>query len=376
VQGNANYVIVQPDRYMFELDSGSAARFLRDFLLRAYPRHHVKTLQHRLFKSPEFCAACHKQFIDEEINRIGWVQLQNQYDNWKNSRWNEPGDPTRTIECRECHMPLSESRDPASGDRLDYNRAPRDGRHRSHRFLAANQFVPRLLELEGAEEHTALTERWLRGEIAVPEIAEKWREGPAVPLELIVPDSVTPGEMVTVQAVVTNNKVGHDFPTGPLDIIQSWVEITVRDQTGNVVFESGGRDERHFIEPGSFIFKAEPVDQFGNLIDRHNLWEMVGVRFRRSIYPGMSDQAEFAFACPGTVLSSPGGGAGAARALGVDAGFRAPGPDVTRLHVSARLMYRKADQFLLNFLFGEGAGLTAPVTVMSEHEKTIAVRPR
>jgi hypothetical protein len=376
VQGNANYVIRQPERYMFELDEGNTARFFRDFLLRAYPRYHVETLQHRLFKSPEFCAACHKQFIDEEINQVGWVQLQNQYDNWKNSRWNTPGDPTKTIECRECHMPLEESGDPASGDGLDYNRSGGDGKHRSHRFLAANQFMPLALELEGAEEQAELTEQWLRGEIEIPEIGHKWQEGPAVPLELVVPDSVHPGERVNVQAIITNNKVGHDFPTGPLDIIQAWVEITVRDQAGNVVYESGVRDEAHFIEPGSFIFKAEPVDQFGNLIDRHNLWEMVGVRYRRAMFPGASDRAEFGFSCPATALAGQQAAGGERPPLDTDADFAAPGPAVTTLHVSAKLLYRKADQFLLNFLFGEDANLTAPITVMSEDEKTIVVRER
>jgi Cytochrome c554 and c-prime len=373
VKGNANYTIRQPRRYMFELEAGPRARFFRDFLLRAYPRHHVESLQHTLFKSPEFCAACHKQFIDEEINQVGWVQLQNQYDNWRKSRWNTPGDPQKTIECRECHMPLEDSHDAASGDALDYNRSPGDGKHRSHRFLAANQFMPGVLKLEGAEEHARLTERWLRGEIEIPEIAEKWRSGPAVPVELMVPDSVAPGEEVRIQAVVTNNKVGHDFPTGPLDIIQAWVEIEVTDQAGRVVFHSGRTDERHFIEPGSFIFKAEPVDQYGNLIDRHNLWEMVGVRFRRSMFPGASDRAEFGFMCPGGALEGQNGGAASLRP---DVAFRAPDGQGATLHVSARLMYRKVDQFLLNFLFGEAAGLTTPVTVVSEDRKTIVVRPR
>ncbi len=39
-------------------------------------------------------------------------------------------------------MPLVDSTDPASGDVLDYNRAAGDGKHRSHRFLGANQFIP------------------------------------------------------------------------------------------------------------------------------------------------------------------------------------------------------------------------------------------
>lgn len=372
VQGNANYVIEQPRRYMFELRDGETARFVRDFLIRAYPRYHVETLQHRLFKSPEFCAACHKQFIDEEINKVGWVQLQNQYDNWRKSRWNEPGDPTKTIECRECHMPLTGSEDPASGDELDYNRTADDKMHRSHRFLAANQFMPALLELEGAEEHIELTEKWMRGEIEIPEIADKWRTGPAVPLELVVPETVTTGELVKVQAVITNNKVGHDFPTGPLDIIQAWVEIVVTDQNGNLVFESGRKGQGHFIEPGSFIFKAEPVDQFGNLIDRHNLWEMVGVRYRRALFPGFSDRAEFAFSCPAT-LAPADDVQERLKSLDGEAEFGVPST-VTELRVSAKLKYRKVDQYLLNFLFGEDAGVTSPVTVMSEDEKIIKVR--
>jgi len=354
---------------MYELSQAPAAKFVSDYLIRAYPKEHVETLQHKLFKSPEFCAACHKQFIDEEINQVGWVQLQNQYDNWRKSRWNEPGDPTRTIECRECHMPLVDSKDPASGDDLDYNRSPGDGKHRSHRFLAANQFMPLALDLPGAAEHAKLTEKWLRGEIEIPEIHDKWRDGPAVPLEIVAPETVAPGKPVRLQVVATNNKVGHDFPTGPLDIIQAWVEIEVTDGAGKEIFSSGKRDERHFIQPGSFIFKAEPVDQYGNLIDRHNLWEMVGVRYRRAMFPGFSDRAEFNFECPGSMVAPADS---AARSLDRRIDFLAPA-GAGELHVTARLMYRKVDQFLLNFLFGEDAGLTTPVTVMSEASTSIPI---
>jgi hypothetical protein len=350
VKGNAAYVMSQPDRYIGELSRGRAAQAVSEFLIRAYPDYHVQTLQHKRFKSPEFCGACHKQFIDEEINRVGWVQLQNQYDNWRKSRWNHPGDARTTVECRECHMPLAESVDPGRGDDLDYNRAPDDGKHRSHRFLGANQYIPLVLDLPGAEEHARLTEKWLRGEIDIPEIADKWRTGPAVPIELLAPDTARAGAPVTVQTVILNNKTGHDYPTGPLDIIQSWVELVVKDDAGSVVYSSGTRDSTHFIAPGSFMFKAEPVDEHGNLIDRHNLWEMVGVRFRRSLFPGFSDQEAFTFTAPSRAQA--------------------------QLHVEARLMYRKIDQFLLNVLFGPESGLTSRVTVVSEDRRTIRVVPR
>ena len=347
VKGNASYLIVQPERYAYEFHEGAGGMFLRDFLIRAYPKQHVESLSHRLFKSPEFCAACHKQFIDQEINQVGWVQLQNQYDNWRMSRWNTEGDATKTIECRECHMPLvADSVDPGSGDALDYNRSSSDGKHRSHRFLGANQFIPILHELPGGVEQKDLVEQWLRGEIEVPEIADKWEPGPAVPMELDLPELVQPGEQVEVEVILLNNKPGHDFPTGPLDIIQAWVELVVKDDQGEVVFTSGTRDDNHFIEPGSFIFKAEAVDQYGNLIDRHNLWEMVGVRYRRTLFPGFSDVAQYSFGYTG---------------------------GSQKLHVEAKLQYRKIDQFFLNFLYGEDSGLTAPVTTVSEATGTIQV---
>jgi hypothetical protein len=369
VEGNANYVVAQPQRYLFELRDDRASRLVRDFLIRAYPRQHLADLSKRLFKTPEYCAACHKQFIDQEVNKVGWVQLQNQYDNWRKSRWNHPGDPRKTIECRECHMPLNDSSDPARGDVLDYNRSAGDGRHRSHRFIGANQVMPALLKIPGHEEQVRLTERWLKGEYEIPEIADKWSRGPAVAIELVVPGSVAPGAEVPVRAVVTSNKVGHDFPTGPLDIIQSWVEITATDADGRVLFQTGQRDTGHFIAPGAFMFKAEPVDQYGNLIDRHNLWEMVGVRYRRALFPGFSDAAEYSFRCPGDAE------AGAAPTQ-YDRAFKVPVPRTgpKEMRVVARLLYRKIDQYLINFMFGEQSGLTTPVTEMARAEATIAVR--
>jgi hypothetical protein len=350
VKGNAAYVMSQPERYIGELSGGRLGQVVSEFLIRAYPAYHVKTLQHKRFKSPEFCGACHKQFIDEEINKVGWVQLQNQYDNWRKSRWNHPGDPQKTVECRECHMPLQDSHDPGRGDDLDYNRSPGDGRHRSHRFLGANQYIPLVLKLPGGNEQVRLTEQWLRGELAVPEIAHKWRTGPAVPIEVMAPDTAIAGAPLTIETVLLNNKTGHDFPTGPLDIIQSWVELVVKDSAGNVVYSSGTRDSIHFIAPGSFMLKAEPVDEHGNLIDRHNLWEMVGVRFRRSLFPGFSDQERFSVMVPATARG-------------------------TVLRVEAKLMYRKIDQYLLNFLFGKESGLTSRVTVVSEDSRTIRIAP-
>lgn len=365
IQGNANYTLSQPVEYLWQWSrEGTPGAAARNFLIRTWPGPHNR-LSKRMFKKPEFCAACHKQFIDQEVNRVGWVQLQNQFDNWAASHWNKKGDPKVTVECRECHMPLADSRDPARGDDMDYNRSRADGKHRSHRFLAANNFVPAILKLQGWERHRQLTERWLQGKVDIPEIREKWAEGPVVAVRVEAPEHAEPGDEIKVRVVLASNKVGHDYPTGPLDMIQSWVELTVRDGEGRAVYVSGRRDERNFLEPGTFLFKAEPVDQYGNLIDRHNLWEMVGVRYRRSLFPGYSDTVTYDVMCPSGVAG--GRPAGTARQYAVTP--QAEGP----LRIEAKLNYRKVDQFLLNYVFGPDKRMTSPVVEIARAEKTVRV---
>lgn len=368
IRGNANYTISQPAEYLWQWSgAGTAGALARNFLIRTFPAQHNR-LSKRVFKKPEYCAACHKQFIDQEVNRVGWVQLQNQFDNWAASHWNKKGDARATVECRECHMPLVKSSDPAAGDTMDYNRRADDGKHRSHRFLAANNFAPALLKLEGAKKHIELTEQWLRGEVEVAEIREKWAAGPVVKLRIEAPPAVAPGRDLPVRVVLVSNKVGHDYPTGPLDMIQSWVELRVDDEQGRNLYASGRRDERNFLEPGTFLFKAEPVDQYGNLIDRHNLWEMVGVRYRRSLFPGYSDTVEYNVVCPS------GGPPQAAKQAGSRVReFKVPVPAKGKLRVSATLHYRKIDQFLLNYVMGEEKHLTAPVVDIASATTEVTV---
>lgn len=372
IQGNANYTVAQPKEYLWQWSADhTLGAVARDFLIRAWPAEHNK-LNKRMYKTPEYCAACHKQFIDAQINRVGWVQLQNQYDNWAASHWNHKGDPRTTVECRECHMPLVASTDPAAGDPMDYNRSLDDHKHRSHRFLAANNFVPALLHLNGADEQVQGTDAWLQGRIDIPEIRNKWAQGPIVKIHIEAPSTAEPGKTIPLRVVLTSNKVGHDYPTGPLDMIQSWVELRVTDDAGHVIYTSGHRDDKGFLPPGTFLFKAEPVDQFGNLIDRHNLWEMVGVRYRRSLFPGYSDTVDYNIACPSGArvkVASAKDDGGAAVAIPVGARHGS-------LKIDAVLHYRKMDQFLLNYVMGAKSGLTAPVVDVAHATATVCVQRR
>jgi len=55
-------------------------------------------------------------------------------------------------------------------------------------------------------------------------------------------------------------------------------------------------------------------------------------------------------------------------------GVAAPDADAGWLDVKVRLRYRKVSQYLLNFMFGEESGLTAPITDLAVETVRIPVR--
>ena len=109
------------------------------------------------------------------------------------------------------------------------------------------------------------------------------------------------------------------------------------------------------------------MDQYGNLIDRHNLWEMVGVRYRRSLFPGYSDTVEYKVMCPS------GGPSQRSKEIDGASEFSVLASRPGALKIDATLHYRKIDQFLLNYVMGDKAGLTAPVVDIASATATVCV---
>jgi len=378
VQGNGDYTIRPPERYLYELSDDTWGKQVSDFLIRTYPEHHITSYSRPLYKTPEFCGACHKQYVDREVNTdIGKVQGQNQYDSWKNSRWYHGEAHPQTIGCRECHMPLNASRDPARGDLTDTNRSGFDSKHRSHRMLGANQYIPLLHRLEGAEQHVQLVEAWLRGEYPIPEVAHKWTDGPVVRLTIMAPESITPGSDVSLRITLTNNKTGHDFPTGPLDMIESWLEVIIEDQYGNMLHHSGAHDADDNVVGTQVHFKADGFDRDGALIDRHNLWDLVGASYKRSLFAGATDTVQVQLQCPSMARGRLMDGDRSVPAQREDVFHFQTGDDLQAgvLRITAKLWYRKANPEFLDRVYGVDADVRAPATLMSSAEAIIEVRP-
>jgi hypothetical protein len=374
--GNGAYVVKPPERYQFELDQGGFADFLSQFLIRAYPDHHIATFKRPLYKEATFCAACHKQAPGPELSTAsGLTQEKSEYDSWVESRWYHPDDSSRHISCRECHMPLLDTPEPASGDTVDSYRNEDDGKHRSHRFLASNSYIPISQNLEGGKEHAELTTAWLRGEIDIPEIADKWTEGPVVKMELIVPETAAPGEMVNLQLKMSNNKTGHAFPAGPLDILESWVELTVTDDQDNIIARTGGETSDVPTQDSVVVFKADWYDKRGMPVERHNLWDVVGASYEHVLESGEDDVVNIPFRCP--VLARPRVSGTASsdsdNARLTDVVMWTADSDVKELRVSARLLFRRANPDFLDKVYGLSSKAEAPIIELSRASGTIQI---
>jgi hypothetical protein len=92
---------------------------------------------------------------------------------------------------------------------------------------------------------------------------------------------------------------------------------------------------------------------------------MVGVRHRRALFPGFSDTASFDVACPDLRR---------VKKAFPDERVEAEAPEGSgRLRIRARLLYRKIDQYLLNFMYGREKNLTSPVTEMAFAVKEVRI---
>lgn len=363
--GNGSYTFEVPDEYLYARATGKLDSFLHGFLVRSYPWNHRATYGRDILGSSEYCASCHKQTpAPGDSTGIGIAQEQNEYDSWRNGHWYDEDDPDATLHCQDCHMPLVASDEPATG-----------GSHRSHRYLGSNMYMPVALGVPGGSEQAALTASWLRGEISIPEIADRWADGPVVTIDIVAPEQVDAGELINLTLVLHNNKTGHDFPAGPLDILASWVELEVVDNLGRTVLHLGSPDGDAPTVDAPIVYKADWYDKRGLPVDRHEIWDAVGSSFKHALQSGDAEIVDIPFRCPAVArprisdsVSEQGPGERKS-----DVVMSIDNDAVTALTVTARLIYRKVTPEFLKRTLEVDPGIDVPTLVLSESMHTIRV---
>lgn len=298
-KGVASYEFVINQPYLFETAGSPFLQQLNRLAMFYGSEQHKQDMAPEVLGTSQYCASCHAQFMDKDVNNWGWVKMQDEFSAWLNSPFAGTNDPrfahANQQRCQDCHMPLVKARDPA---------ADAQGMVRDHRFVAANTM---LTTIAGDHAMADAIERFMQSNKVRISIEPPHREDATVNsmpvreetrMAAIQPFYFYKGEQAELNIVVANVGVGHDFPGGTIDINQAWVAVQVVDAEGNTVFDSGALDAEGYVDPDAYIYRSLPVDRHGDLVWRHDLFNMVGKTSVNVVKAGESDVINYQFAVP------------------------------------------------------------------------------
>jgi lipoprotein NlpI len=255
---------------------------------------HKQNVLTRRHQSAEFCGACHKASIPEEVNNYHWFRAQNDYDAWHDSGIS--GNAARsfitqdvTKDCRACHMPLE---DAPLGDL-----AAKNGKVRSHRFLAVNTALP---ALRGDMESVNRIKEFLSGRVSIDlsTVQRGVNFDEYIPLPDVTRPVLIAGEEVQLDVVVRNRDVGHTFPGGTLDLNEGWVELSLLGPDGELLAVSGDRGKDERLDPEAHAYSALFLNDSGKPITRHNVADIRTPVWRHVIPYGEADLIRYRFKIP------------------------------------------------------------------------------
>src|SRR4051812_5673062 len=111
----------------------------------ADPEAHSKAVMKDFYKTPEFCATCHKAAVPKILNDYKWLRAFSVYDEWQQSSWSRQSplpfykkDEVST--CQTCHMKAVEVKN-------DYG--SKNGMLASHRWVGASTSIPTFYAFDG-----------------------------------------------------------------------------------------------------------------------------------------------------------------------------------------------------------------------------------
>ena len=379
--GNADFVLEYPQLQRLVASKNPIVHQLIDYLIEENPEPHRRTFLKPFMRgsqSAEYCGNCHKVHLDVADNHYRWIRGFDDYDNWQASGVSGFGArsfyyPPKPQNCEDCHMPPTPSNDAGNVN----------GMVHSHRFIAANTALPfenkdqvQLKDTESflkdkkvrvdifaispetatndlANNKVAYTAPQLATTFAVGEESEmKLPAGaaggpPATPVTAPlnrVQGVVRAGDTVRVDVVVRTLAVGHFFPGGTVDAFDCWLELKATDDAGHVLFWSGMVENNGHgpVEPGAHFYRSWAIDAHGNPIDKRNAWAARATIYAHLIPPGAADTVHFRLQIPKDARG--------------------------KIHLQAKLNYRKFSWFNTHFSFAGVSESTGPHDVTPSYD--------
>ena len=346
--GMADYQLDEPVSYPFERSDNPLLSAIGKQLIRARPDVHKRGFLKPVLKTALFCSTCHKAHMPEMVNHYKWLPGQNHFDSfWMSGVSGHRVDsfyyPPKAVEaCRDCHMPLLTSDDPAA---RDFGGTGRRSIH-SHQFPAANTGVAKLLGLPSRVIEA--DRQMLQGALRVDIFG--LRDAGRLDGELHAPLGDTPvtveaGRDYLLEVVLRTLRIGHQLTQGTIDSNQLWVSLKLKAD-GRLIAESGAIDARGEVDPNAYFLNAWVLDRDGGRIARRNAQDIFVKLYDHQIPPGAASVVHYQVHVPEWVKGG--------------------------ISIEAAVHYRKFDSTYMRFVSGDDAHVNnLPVITLAHDEQRI-----
>ena len=230
-----------------------------------------------LIRSNRFCAACHQFYIPPGLGGRRPQRLRLQEAEAAGTHFGDPSHPDH-VSCVDCHMPRAPADD--GSDIEDGTDVP--GELHDHRALGSNVFLP---ALAGDQEQ-------------VDAVMAFRKEGEPLTMSIDGWQWDAGGKRLDLLATVKNRAIGHDFPTGATDIIETWGELSLTDARGVTVFRSPGLDERGYLHKDAPSLNTVVLLPGGDADYLHDLFSHIALVQHPRVNFGGSQRLEFSVTLP------------------------------------------------------------------------------
>ena len=291
--GNGSYTMGVP-AVMVDAQGTPIAGMVPDSEILMHLDRHSKAVMRDIYKSPQFCSACHKANFPVALNDYKWIRGFTTYDEWQQSKFSQQNPLTfytaDFTTCQGCHMKREPITLPDPG--------AKHGMLALHRWPAGNTAVPFYY---GYQEQLDKTVEFLKsGNYLNVDIfgLQSGQDAAVVGPLGTVGFSVKPRELLTAYVVVQNKNIGHSLVPEVRDLYEAWVQFTVTDATGKSLYKSGYLRPDGTLDPGAHSFTNRPVNADGNFVDNHRVWTIHSVAYDNSITAGRSTLLRYQFQLP------------------------------------------------------------------------------
>ena len=343
----------------------------------AHLDRHSKAVMRPLYKTAEFCAACHKAAIPRSLDDYKWLRAISLYDEWQGASFTRQSplpfyrkDSVST--CQTCHM-VREPLPPGASDP-----GAKDGKLVSHRWPGGNTLIPAYYKYpEQADavanflknshdgkgvlnvdifaletESPAIAPNTQAGSNELPakdtdsgakgKASSSYAPDPSKSPEGLAPEgssrandsaliaplgltsfSIAAGETLIADVVIQNKGIGHTLIPEQRDFYESWVDFTVKDSSGKVLAESGFIQPDGNLDPAAHSFTNRLVNVKGELNDLHQIWHNRVLAYNNALQSGRSQLVRYRFRLPKDITGS--------------------------FTITAAVRYRRFDQHFLDF---------------------------